>query len=80
MFFPEFSSIKAGNDAFVFQLQGISLDCAFPDIWPMVWLKAPSIQHLFWENEDEITRKYTEDRVVGLFDPPCFRKMQVDQI
>lgn len=32
------------------------------------------------ENEDEITPKYTEDRVVGLFDPPCFRKMQVDQI
>lgn len=49
MFFPEFSSIKAGNDAFVFQLQGISLDCAFPDIWPMVWLKAPWIQHLFWK-------------------------------
>lgn len=60
-----------------FQLQGISLDCAFPDIWPMVWLKAPWIQHLFWENENEITPKYTEGRVVGLFDPPCFRKCKL---
>lgn len=79
MFFPEFSSIKAGNDALFSTPRHITGLC-IPRYMANGVAESALDSAFVLENEDEITPKYTEDRVVGLFDPPCFRKMQVDQI